>query len=343
MLKIYTNTILLIEENRTKVFPLLFDMFFRKEKFIGFYEIVEDINMADIAVFPIDYSYGLKKYPEKTSDFLSIAERVNKMIWIYTGGDFGFTINNPNVYNFRLGGFKSKLSERDIIMPSFINDPYESFLGDGFKTLKKSTKPKIGFVGHANSSIIKYFGELLNYLKINYKRYIKVLIADYQSFYPSSVKRAKYLQKFIDYDDVTSDFILRKQYRAGVKTNTEREKTSIEFYENIQDNGYTFCMRGGGNFSVRLYETLAVGRIPVLMDTDCLLPLTNIINWHAHSLIVDEKNAEHLAKKLVDFHSKLTPEAFSQLQLKNRELWLNYLTRQNFFKHIHDQFVKIVS
>ena len=37
---------------------------------------------------------------------------------------------------------------------------------------------------------------------------------------------------------------------------------------------------------VRFYETLAIGRIPVLIDTDCVLPLNNEIDWYKHCIIV---------------------------------------------------------
>ncbi len=98
-------------------------------------------------------------------------------------------------------------------------------------------------------------------------------------------------------------------------------------------------MRGIGNFSVRFYETLAVGRIPVLLDTDCLLPLDKIINWEKHCVILNESEYKSLGNMVVNFHNDLSNHEFIEIQKANRKLWEDYLTRHNFFKIIHDQFV----
>ena len=44
------------------------------------------------------------------------------------------------------------------------------------------------------------------------------------------------------------------------------------YVENLVASDYVLCARGAGNFSYRLYETLSCGRIPVFVDTDCVLP-----------------------------------------------------------------------
>ncbi len=98
-------------------------------------------------------------------------------------------------------------------------------------------------------------------------------------------------------------------------------------------------MRGGGNFSVRFYETLAVGRIPVLLNTDCLLPLDKLINWQEHCVILDESEYRSLGNKIMKFHNDLSDEEFVELQKRNRKLWEDFLTRHSFFKIIHDLFV----
>ena len=101
-----------------------------------------------------------------------------------------------------------------------------------------------------------------------------------------------------------------------------------EFYENIEHNLYTFCLRGSGNFSVRFYETLMMGRIPVLIDTDVRLPLLHEVNWNAHCVICNESN---FIKKITDFHNNHSDEELKDIQIKNRALALNELNRQNYF------------
>ncbi len=338
MLRLYTNIDFLTETHRKHVFPLLFDIHYLKnESLLEYYKIVDDIESSDIVVFPIDYVAFLKE----RKAFLKLqkeAKAHNKPIWMYSGGDYGITNYIHNSYTFRLGGFHSKLDDNTFIIPSFINDPYSTYLKQGFSALPKTEKPSIGFVGHAQSGLKKYFKEALNHLKYKTKRTLNKLVADAQSFYPSSIKRAKYLGKLYASESLNTNFILRNSYRAGVQTEIDKQKTTQEFYNNIYNNAYTFCIRGVGNFSVRFYETLAAGRIPVVLNTDCRLPLANTIDWSKHCIILDESKKETLDTQIMAFHNGLTEEAFTQIQKDNRKLWENHLARHAYFITMHNLF-----
>lgn len=338
MLKLYTNTSFLTEAHRKRVFPLLFDIFYTKNKtLLAYYELVDNVEDCDLVVYPLDYSQFLKFRVE----FLALqkeAKEYNKPIWMYSGGDYGLTNYIKNSYTFRLGGFESKLNDTTYIMPSFINDPYIAQLPQGFSTLKKEEEPSIGFVGHAQSGLSKYLKEVSNHIKYQVKRKLNKLVVDSQPFYPSSIKRAQYLTKFNLSDKLNTNFILRESYRAGVLTEIDKEKTTQEFYDNIFNNAYTFCIRGVGNFSVRFYEALAVGRIPVLLNTDCKLPFSDSIDWSKHCVILDEKEKKSLEHQILEFHNSKTEDEFEAIQDSNRNLWENYLARHAYFINIHNIF-----
>lgn len=338
MLKLYTDSKFLNEIHRKSVFPLLFDLYFLKDEvLLEHYKLVDSVLECDIVIFPIDYAKFLK---ERVA-FLALqkeAQTHNKPIWIYSGGDYGFTNYIKNSYTFRLGGFKSKLDEKTFIIPSFINDPYTTQLPQGFNVLQKEEKPTIGFVGHAQSGLTKYFKEFINHVKYQAKRKLNKRIADSQPFYPSSTKRAQYLTKLNISEHLKTNFILRDSYRAGVQTEADRQKTTQEFYENIYNNAYTFCIRGVGNFSVRLYETLAVGRIPIILNTDCKLPLSNSIDWSKHCIILDERKKMSLEAQILEFHQSKTDEEFLEIQKSNRALWKTHLVRQTYFINIYNIF-----
>ena len=134
-----------------------------------------------------------------------------------------------------------------------------------------------------------------------------------------------------------TNFIFRTQYRAGANDTELRKITSKDFFENINANAYTFCLRGAGNFSVRFYETLAMGRIPLVIDTDFRLPLEDLISWENHCIIAA---AHNFKQKLIDFHIKITEEDFEQMQINNRKLWINHLNREAYFTEIHSVFLK---
>jgi len=338
MLRLYTNINFLTETYRKNVFPLLFDIHYLKNEGLSdYYKLVDTVESCDIVIFPIDYA----KFIKERSAFLALqkeAKTHHKPIWIYSGGDFGFTNYIKNSYTFRLGGFKSKLDEKTFIIPSFINDPYTTQLEQEYNALQKEEQPTIGFVGHAQSGLAKYLKEFVNHLKYQAKRKLNKLLADSQSFYPSSIKRAQYLTKFSLSKGLKTNFILRDSYRAGVQTEEDKQRTTQEFYENIFNNAYTFCIRGVGNFSVRLYETLAVGRIPIILNTDCKLPLSNSIDWSKHCIILEERKKISLEMQILEFHQSKTNEEFLEIQNSNRELWKTHLVRQAYFINIYNIF-----
>src|SRR5690606_37188550 len=94
-------------------------------------------------------------------------------------------------------------------------------------------------------------------------------------------------------------------------------------------------MRGGGNFSVRFYEALAMGRIPVFINTDSSLPFDDRIDWKKHVVWVDRKDWKRAGEKVADFHSRLSNEEFEILQVENRKLWEEKLGYGGFFKNFN--------
>ncbi|WP_130964179.1 hypothetical protein [Hyunsoonleella flava] len=339
MLKLFTDTSFLTEQYRSKLFPLLFELVFKEnESLMQCYKIVDDIKSAHIVVLPIDYSTFYSTSRKAFTELNTIARAHHKTIWTFTAGDYGFTTHIPNMYTFRSGGFDSKLNNKTFILPAFINDPYNSFLKQGFSPLKKQTKPSIGFVGHAKSGILKYLKEYMNFLKFKFERTFKNKLADKQSFYPSSVKRAKYLREIAQNKNLNTQFVLRNKYRAGLNSKLTQTETSKVFYENIYENAYTFCLRGVGNFSVRFYETLAVGRIPVVINTDCRFPLDHKVDWFKHCLIIDKNSKKPVSQHILEFHNSLTDNQFEAMQVSNRNMWLNTLNKEAFFLEIYELF-----
>ena len=59
-----------------------------------------------------------------------------------------------------------------------------------------------------------------------------------------------------------------------------------EYIDHLMRNDYILCPRGGGNYSHRVYETMAAGRIPVLIDTDLVMPFPDVIPWQEISVWV---------------------------------------------------------
>lgn len=166
MLKLYTDHNFVNEKYRKQLFPLLFDICILKDENLKlFYDIVSLPEEADVFVMPIHFD-AFTKHKTAFKAFENLVKKFEKPVWLYSAGDFGYTLKS-NYYNFRLSGYKSKLSSKDIIIPSFINDPYNK-LEKSFFTIPKTENPAVGFVGHAKTGFKKWTKEFLVHLKLKY-------------------------------------------------------------------------------------------------------------------------------------------------------------------------------
>lgn len=340
MIKVFTNVDYLTERYRRVVFPLLFDLFYLKnEALLACYQLVDSIEECDIAIVPISIdNYYRDKKTYELDEFVKKAKEKGKKVWLYSGGDFGITYKDPEVFTFRLGGFNSKMNEKTFILPSFINDPVSEYFENKFEVNEKTIQPIIGFVGNASGKPSKYFKEFALHIFKTVQIIRNVSKSDFQKFYPSSVKRYQLLKSLEKAENLTTKFIYRKKYRAGINVDKEQNDTTIEYFKNIRQSQYVFCLRGSGNFSVRFYETLAMGRIPVLIDTDVRLPLSQNIDWKMHCVIIPEKKVSKIERFLLDWHDSLTATEFLEKQKSNRHIWVNKLTRDHYFIAIHNIF-----
>ena len=97
------------------------------------------------------------------------------------------------------------------------------------------------------------------------------------------VLREKLLKAFKQSKSLTTKIIVRNSKESNY---ISRQQYKFEYWNNMLSSPFTLCVRGNGNFSVRFYETLALGRIPVLFNTDCVLPLDQYINWSKHCIFL---------------------------------------------------------
>lgn len=115
----------------------------------------------------------------------------------------------------------------------------------------------------------------------------------------------------------------------------KREINRQKFVDNIFNSDYILCLRGTGNYSFRFYETLSAGRIPVFVNTDSVLPLDDIIDWKKYCVWVEENEIERIDQILLDFHNSLNNVEFTEMQVKIRNLWFEWIQDKAFLNKFH--------
>ncbi|CAM3436758.1 exostosin domain-containing protein [Aequorivita lipolytica] len=299
------------------------------------FEFTELLEEADLVVLTMAWNYYVQTNQiKKATDFVEHCKTLNKKVITFNAGDFGVKIPYfNNLIILRLSGYKSKFTENEYALPAFISDPLKKYYQtDSVFERPYLSKPVIGFCGQANASHFNAAKEVINTFLRNIKNLIMRSKEEPQQLLSTSFLRASVLKTLQESYDVETNFIIRKKYRAGVTTNKDSHKTTLEFYDNLRDSDYVVCVRGAGNFSVRFYETMAMGRIPIFINTDSSLPFDNLIEWKKKVVWVEHKERDQVAKKVKEFNDALSKEDFIDLQLANRKLWEERLTLSGFFK-----------
>jgi hypothetical protein len=110
---------------------------------------------------------------------------------------------------------------------------------------------------------------------------------------------------------------------------TGRDDSKARYVSSMLATTYAICPRGSENFSFRAYEALQFGRVPVIIDTDMILPKS--IPWRDVALIIPYSNLDKIADIIRDDHASRDANSFAQRQdlalstmdaLAN-EIWLN--------------------
>jgi hypothetical protein len=99
----------------------------------------------------------------------------------------------------------------------------------------------------------------------------------------------------------------------------EIKQKTFDFNENTRSSEFVFCPRGNGNFSIRFYEALLCGRIPVVVLSDNELPFQRYIQWN--KLCVLSENETSLVEDIISFHKN---NDLVEVQKKCKETFKKY-------------------
>ena len=84
------------------------------------------------------------------------------------------------------------------------------------------------------------------------------------------------------------------------------------YMAHLERNTYIVCPRGSENYSYRMYEALSHGRIPVIIDTDIVLP--NEIPWDRLSVRIPYKAIGEFYKYILHDHNSHSKQEFLERQ-----------------------------
>lgn len=262
-----------------------------------FQSSIEDSDYCLLPYYGIhNQPYNIVKYYEE--DIKTILKYKKKILFFY-GGDFNspFNISDKIGIVFRNSGFYSEKTSNVFGCPTFNLDMFKN------EYLRKNLS--ISFCGYPYSS---EEGIAKN--------------SKYEGI------RNKILKELVNWK--YSDFILTESWSNNYTSKSSR----LAFFNNLNKNLYGLCVRGGGNFSFRLGEVFMMGRIPILIDTECILPFENEISYDKNTIRITKENSNNfnnIKKVIENYHNSHTENELLEIQRQNRIIWERYFTPYNSY------------
>lgn len=316
-----------------------FDEYYRTGK--DFIELTT-LEECEACLLPIFYPQtgNIVRFETSIKPFVDKVEKSGKKIFVFLGHDIGtFNVKIRNAIIFNSAIYKSKQPENVYSYPHFFEDYILKYKGGQLILRNKEKIPVIGFCGYAppleirfgKAKIISTLKLMVNYLGI-------------MGIFPdrsSHSYRAKSIIALRRCKNIITNFRIKSNFAFGPtgmlntgSTNETNEAFRINFINNIIESDYTLCVRGIGNNSIRFFESVCCGRIPLFINTDSVLPFDFLIDWRKLCVWVEDKELNRVEQTVLNFHNSISPEEFLELQKKLRLLWEEYFTPIGFFKNL---------
>ncbi len=123
-------------------------------------------------------------------------------------------------------------------------------------------------------------------------------------------------------------------YRTTTTADIFADNSRTAYVEGLLRNPYSLCVSGHGNYSSRLYETMAAGRIPLFVNTDCVLPLEEMIDYKSLYVWVEANALHRIATVLRNYHTLHEGPSLLKKQQQIQQVWQQYFAADQYYRHI---------
>jgi hypothetical protein len=286
---------------------------------------------CDVGVFPLSWESAEARAAELGRRFTSVCREAGKTPVVFHGHDSTDPIPFDGVV-FRTSLLRSQRGPSDFAQPAWSEDLLARYLDGEVRVRLKQARPVVGFCGStlATPPTPTFADRLRGLLGHDEPDATPALVGDHPRTHALlAVDRDRRLE---------ANFILHRDFWAGAGDSASLAHARREFVQNLLASDYGLCVRGSGNFSFRFYETLCLGRIPVFVDTDCVLPLDFDIEWRDYCVWVDADDIDRIGDHVLEFHESLGDAEFEERQRACRRVWETQLSPEGFFASFHRHF-----
>ena len=107
----------------------------------------------------------------------------------------------------------------------------------------------------------------------------------------------------------------------------DRLESRQQYIDSLRDSLLVLCPGGTGHNSLRFFETMSMGRIPVLVSDHCALPFEEAIDYDSFLLRIDEAQASQAGRIINDWLAAQSRQQLLEKARKARSVWEMYFSR----------------
>jgi tetratricopeptide (TPR) repeat protein len=114
----------------------------------------------------------------------------------------------------------------------------------------------------------------------------------------------------------------------------QQVERKARYLQTLNESLLVLCPRGEGLNSIRFFETLATGRIPVLVSDSCLLPFEDAIDYAGCSLRIAEADIPRAGTLIADWIAATGAERLLAMCRAARAAWERHFTAEQVLEQI---------
>jgi hypothetical protein len=293
-----------------------------------YFGITHEIDGADMVFAPYTQQWLLRRDPALLEECV-VRSRSSRLPLLVDGrADGEPPLTYENAYILRIGGYRFDQSEKGRIQIPIPADDLLMRYAGGALTLrvKNSAPPVVGFAGMVSEPKKNLYRSVRSWVKETLVRAPLYLRGGHHPAMDLGVAwRRKAVLMLGASSRVRGNFKLRRFFSGSTTGAPVPVKQLLkEMTDLLLESDYALDVRGYANASTRLFEILSLGRIPVIIDTERILPFSEFVDWRKFSLIVDFRDIRKLPDIIADFHASLSPNQFEEMQRQAREAFVRY-------------------
>ena len=316
------------------------------------FSLTDDHREADFFLFPASVDPLFQKLgPRACNTFLAALphyrEHKEKHIF-FMYDDQNLPLGLPSViYRFT--------HDRHLLEPNSITLP--SPIAHGTEYLKKPERLAyhVSFTGALTTHFCR-LQMLMPFLKPAERDQFKELLPSINNLQSTRIEPQQYISLHDQLKTKMKKFFPRIAQSKGITyylnatfdqfrllPESDRKQLFSKHIEIMQNSLLVLAPRGHGSYSVRFFETLAAGRIPVMIADNYLPPLHWLINYNDIIFRIRQNQLLNIKQLMADiFNNHQLPELEHRC-FKARGIWEKYFSPDKFSSFLHLTLCEVIN